>query len=169
MKYPQLHTLVKCVLSLSHGNAVPERGFSINKLFLESHGYSIENSTICALRIVKDMIHKVGGVKKFPVKKLIPYVKVSYAKYTAYLDAERARKQQRAALLALKAATQTATQEKKTVLVYFLIEGSFCYHFMLLFLLLCYSLLVCLVCMERKSTVPLGPGIPNVGNYNIKL
>ena len=58
------------------------------------------------------MIHKVGGVNKFPVKKLIPYVKVSYAKYTAYLDAERARKQQRAALLALKA----ATQEKKTVL-----------------------------------------------------
>ena len=35
-KYPQLVALIKCVLSLRHGNAVPERGFSINKILLES-------------------------------------------------------------------------------------------------------------------------------------
>ena len=28
-KYPQLFALMKCMLSLSHGNAVPEKGFSI--------------------------------------------------------------------------------------------------------------------------------------------
>ena len=44
-KYPQLAALMKCVLSLSHGNAVPERGFSINKIMLESHGYMIDNVT----------------------------------------------------------------------------------------------------------------------------
>ena len=30
MKYPQLFHLVKCVLSISHHNSVPEQGFSIN-------------------------------------------------------------------------------------------------------------------------------------------
>lgn len=28
-KYPQLFALARCVLYLSHGNAVPERGFSL--------------------------------------------------------------------------------------------------------------------------------------------
>ena len=30
-KYQQLYSLAKAVLSISHGNVVPERGFSINK------------------------------------------------------------------------------------------------------------------------------------------
>ena len=34
-KYPQLVAFIKCVLSLSHGNSTPERGFSINKILLE--------------------------------------------------------------------------------------------------------------------------------------
>ena len=32
LKYPQLFALVKCVLSVSHGNSTPERVFSINKI-----------------------------------------------------------------------------------------------------------------------------------------
>ena len=35
-KYQQLIALIKCVLSVSHGNAVPERGFSINNILLGS-------------------------------------------------------------------------------------------------------------------------------------
>ena len=58
LKYPQLFALMKCVLSLSHGNTVPERGFSVNKIMLESHGYTIDNETIAALRLVKDSIRK---------------------------------------------------------------------------------------------------------------
>ena len=34
-KYPKLFALVKCVLSLSHGNSAPESGFSINNLCLK--------------------------------------------------------------------------------------------------------------------------------------
>lgn len=49
-KYPQLSALCRCVLSLSHGNAVPERGFSINKILLEAHGTSMDESTIQAHR-----------------------------------------------------------------------------------------------------------------------
>ena len=39
-KYLQLFALVKCVLSLSHGNSAPESGFSINKSMLEVYGHS---------------------------------------------------------------------------------------------------------------------------------
>ena len=34
-KYTQLVPLVKCVVSLSHGDSIPERRFSINKLMLD--------------------------------------------------------------------------------------------------------------------------------------
>ena len=48
-KYSCLWTLVKCLLSLSHGNADPERGFSLNKFVLNVHGSSLSNDTIEAL------------------------------------------------------------------------------------------------------------------------
>ena len=45
--------LARCILWLSHGNAVPERGFSINGKILDGHDYSISEETIIALRIGK--------------------------------------------------------------------------------------------------------------------
>ena len=90
LKYPQLFALMKYVLSLSHGNAVPERGFSMNKIMLESHGYTIDNDTIAALRLVKNSIRKEGGVDKFPItRKLLNYSFESYAKYQKYLASKR--------------------------------------------------------------------------------
>ena len=44
-KDPQLVALIKCILSLSHGNSTPEKGFSRNKLILEVHGYSMREDT----------------------------------------------------------------------------------------------------------------------------
>ena len=58
-KYPQLVALIKCTLSLSHGNSTPERGFSVNKLILEVHGYSTYEETPIALWIVKDELCKL--------------------------------------------------------------------------------------------------------------
>ena len=69
MKYPQLFRLVKCVLSISHGNSVPERGFSINKHLLSLHGSSIKDETIVALRMVNDYILSVGSITKVSVNK----------------------------------------------------------------------------------------------------
>ena len=43
LKYLQLFSLVKCVLSISHSNSIPERGFSINKHLLDIHGNSTQN------------------------------------------------------------------------------------------------------------------------------
>ena len=45
--------LVRCILSLSHGNGVPERGFSINGKILDARGYSNSEETIIALQIGK--------------------------------------------------------------------------------------------------------------------
>ena len=52
LKYPPLFVLMKCVLSLSHGNAVSKRGCSMNKIMLESYGFTIDNDTKDALRQV---------------------------------------------------------------------------------------------------------------------
>ena len=48
--------LARCILWLSHGNAVPERGFSINGKILDAHGYSISEETIIALRTGKSYV-----------------------------------------------------------------------------------------------------------------
>jgi len=120
LKYPQLTALIKCVMSLSHGNAVSERGFSINKIMLESHGYTIDNDTIAALRLVKDTIQKEGGVDQFPItKKLINYSFQSYAKYQEYLAANR-EKQKRLDMLKLQkeiavSAAEVRRQELETL------------------------------------------------------
>ena len=48
-KFKHLASLANCVLSLSHGNAAPERGFSLNKKLLDIHGTTIQDETITAL------------------------------------------------------------------------------------------------------------------------
>ena len=90
LKYPQLFALAKDVLSLSHGNVVPERGFSINKYLLSVHENSIKEDTIVTLRLVKDELRLVGGLSNFKItRSLMVSVKVSYIRYQAYLDAEK--------------------------------------------------------------------------------
>ena len=100
LKYPQLFALAKAVFSLSHGNEVPERGFSINKYALSNSiskyqiqyqilGNLIIEDTIVALRLVKDEPCSVGGFSNFKItKSLLQSVKGSYACYQAYLEAE---------------------------------------------------------------------------------
>ena len=90
LKYPQLYALVKTVLSLSHGNACPERGFSINKQMLESHGYVMKEKSIASLRLLKDELHQIGGALKFPCTvELIQTVKGERAKYFADMEQQK--------------------------------------------------------------------------------
>ena len=49
-KYVQLYQLAKCVLSVFHGNAVPEQWFSIKKKIIEARGNSFQEETIFAIR-----------------------------------------------------------------------------------------------------------------------
>ncbi|XP_065643869.1 uncharacterized protein LOC136075251 [Hydra vulgaris] len=86
LKFPQLLALVKCVLTFSHGNSSPERGFSINKNFIEGHSTNLKEDTIVALRLVKDELNQVGGVMNFPVtSNLIKCCKESHQRYEVYL------------------------------------------------------------------------------------
>ena len=48
-KYKHLAKLALCCLVLSHGNAEPERGFSIDKYLLKVHGNAIEDESILLL------------------------------------------------------------------------------------------------------------------------
>ena len=59
--------LAQCVLSLSHGNSIPERGFSVNKRLLVIHGYGTYDDSIIALAMVKDELLRVAGVLEFPI------------------------------------------------------------------------------------------------------
>ena len=89
-KYSQLANLALIVCSLGHGNAAPERGFSINKALLDGHGYTIQEDTVVSLLIVKDWINEHGGTLKFPVtKELRQQVKGARAKYTAFLEEKK--------------------------------------------------------------------------------
>ena len=113
-RYPQLFALIKCVLSLSHGNAVPERGFSVNKIMLESHGYTIDNDTIAALRLVKDSIKREGGVENFPItRKLIKYSSESNREYKNYLASKKAKEEEDKAVKLQKESKVAAIEVKK--------------------------------------------------------
>ena len=46
LSYLQLFALTKAVLSISHGNIVPERRFSLNKYMLSIHGNNLGDETI---------------------------------------------------------------------------------------------------------------------------
>ena len=90
-KYAQLVALVKCVLSLSHGNSTPERGFSINKILLGVHGTRTYEDTIVALRMVKHTINRVGGVLNFPITRgLLDKTYDAWMKYDADREARHA-------------------------------------------------------------------------------
>ena len=89
LKYLQLFALVKCVLSISHGNSIPEQGFSINKYLLSIHGTSTSNETIVALRLEKDHLILIGGYMKFLINRnLVLSVKTARQKYQE-LEAKR--------------------------------------------------------------------------------
>ena len=90
LKYLQLFALVKCVLSVSHGNSIPEWGFSINKYLLSIHGTSTSNETIIALHLVKDDLILIGEYMKFAINRnLILSVKTARQKYQQDLEAKR--------------------------------------------------------------------------------
>lgn len=58
--FSELAKLAKHCLCVSHGNAVPERGFSVNKMILEEREM-LKEDTIVSLRLVKESIMLRNG------------------------------------------------------------------------------------------------------------
>ena len=52
-KYPQLFSLAKSILSLSHGNVVPEKGFSINKYMFLSMATQFKETRLLPFDLLK--------------------------------------------------------------------------------------------------------------------
>ena len=89
-KYGKLSKLTFCILVLPHGNAEPERGFSINKLMLQIHGVAIHEETMVALRMVKEHILKCKGVMNVSISQdLIKSVYSAYQRYNIFMDAKK--------------------------------------------------------------------------------
>ena len=53
-KYESLSYLAKAALTLSHSNAIPERGFSVSNALLDKGKLELAETTIVAERVVKD-------------------------------------------------------------------------------------------------------------------
>ena len=69
VKFPVLTAVMKCILSMFHGNSAPESGFSINKHILDIHGQSLKEDTIEAIRVVKDAILRYPSLLDIPITK----------------------------------------------------------------------------------------------------
>ena len=89
-KYDQLFSVIKMLLVMSHGQAVVERGFSINK---EVETVNLSEKNLVAQRVICDYVSYFGGVINVPLtKELIASVASARSRYELYLDAERKKK-----------------------------------------------------------------------------
>jgi len=64
--FPNL-SLANACLTISHGNAVAERGFSVNTALLTKDKLSLEETTILAVTVVKEAIRLYGTPAAVPV------------------------------------------------------------------------------------------------------
>ena len=86
MKYNTIAKLSLCVFLLPHGNADPERGFSLNKNVLAVRGFSIKEETLEVFRMVKDFLIRNNGLMNIEIgKDLIEHCKVFHTRYQCYL------------------------------------------------------------------------------------
>lgn len=61
-KFKLLPVVVKALMCLAHGNADPERGFSVNKRIFSSDRSLLSEASINGLRTVEDIVRRSGGV-----------------------------------------------------------------------------------------------------------
>ncbi|KAK7884109.1 hypothetical protein WMY93_027232 [Mugilogobius chulae] len=91
-EYAALWELIKCLLSLSHGQAAVERGYSVNKAMLVEN---LKERSLIALRLIKDSMSDYPVGQPLP-KNLIQYCKGARMRYVQYLEDEKKNKEQSA-------------------------------------------------------------------------
>jgi hypothetical protein len=86
-QYPALWEVLKCILLLSHGQAAIERGFSVNKTVSTDNQLA---DSLVKLRLVKDHINSVGGIKHVIVgQELLSSCSSARKKYMDDLERKR--------------------------------------------------------------------------------
>lgn len=85
-KYSYLCKFIKTCLTISHGNSVPERGFSMNNMIVTKDKNSLSELGIKSLRLCKDFM-KDRSASSIPItKNMVECVEKAYAEYSAYLE-----------------------------------------------------------------------------------
>ena len=80
-----LSFLAKACLTISYGNAVAERGFSVNAALLTKVRLSLEETTIWAVGVVKEAIRLYGTPTAVPVtQSMINAVRQAHSQYLSY-------------------------------------------------------------------------------------
>ena len=111
---PHFFALANCVLTLSHEIADPERGLSINNYPLKIHGLTTSESTIEALRLVKDFNIRKDGIEKVSISKTFKNGQNSHALYIAKLAEENRQKREAAEnIKRIEEDNQNATEIKE--------------------------------------------------------
>ena len=81
--------VIKCALSLSHGNADNERSLSINKNTLSKVRSSLSITALNGLRAVEDSVRNEGGLSNVAVNKgMLVSVKSSHKTHLAHVEEE---------------------------------------------------------------------------------
>lgn len=95
LKFAKLDSLVKACLSISHGNADPERGFSENKQILDGRE-TLGEESIVAIRLVRESVKHHGGTLHFPITRRL--INLAENAKTAYEESPAVKRAQKIAL-----------------------------------------------------------------------
>ena len=86
-EYSDFHKFLQIVLILSHGNAAPERGFSVNKEIIVANQ---REESLIAQRMIYDSIQIKGGIKNVSFHKgFLSFMRKSYQRYQQGLQAKQ--------------------------------------------------------------------------------
>lgn len=89
--FKDLWQISKLILTLSHGNASVESGFSINKDILVEN---LHETSLIALRTTYDSIKAIGGVTSVPItSEMIQYARLSRNRYHLALEEKNEHKE----------------------------------------------------------------------------
>jgi len=85
-----LSFVAKAAFTLSHSNASPERGFSVNNALVTTDRGSLSERSIVTVCVVKETVCVFGSCIKVPITKdLIYSVRHAYSEYALFLENER--------------------------------------------------------------------------------
>ena len=89
-KYESLSYVAKAALTLSHSNAVPERGFSVNNAMLGKEKLSLGENTIVAQRVVKDCVRIFESVSNVRITRdVITAARMAYSEYRVHMEEQQ--------------------------------------------------------------------------------
>jgi len=88
-KYHYLSFVAKAALTLSHSNASPERGFSVNNALMTDRG-SLSERSIVTVHVVKEAVCVFVSCTKVPITKDFIYsVRHALSEFALFLENER--------------------------------------------------------------------------------